>query len=64
MWHSLHAEPTVQHHTRALTDGDALGVDGAQVAVLKQVHHEVLSGLTQQQQQQRGRRRAMRWCAR
>lgn len=36
----------------ALTDGDALGVYGAQVAVLKQVHHEVLSGLMQQQQQQ------------
>lgn len=37
---------------RALTDGHALGVDGAQVAVLKQVHHEVLRGLTQRQQQQ------------
>ena len=30
---------------QALTDGDALGVDGAQVAVLEQVHHEVLHGL-------------------
>jgi hypothetical protein len=29
-----------------LTDGHALGVDGAQVGVLKQVHHEVLRGLT------------------
>jgi len=28
-----------------LTDGDALRMDGAQVAVLKQVHHEILRSL-------------------
>lgn len=30
---------------QGLTYGDPLCVDGAQISVLKQVHHEVLSGL-------------------
>lgn len=40
--------PPAQRGTRKgtrRTDGDALGVDGAQVAVLQQVHHEVLCAL-------------------
>ena len=30
---------------QALTDGDALGVNGTQIAVLKQVNNEVFCGL-------------------
>jgi hypothetical protein len=39
----------VQARRRALTDGDALRMDRAKVAVLKQVDCKILSGLQAQQ---------------
>ena len=51
-----------------LTDGNPLGMDGAQVGVLKQVHHEVLRGLHAAAWQQRSagqpaRAAAVSWAA-
>lgn len=36
---------SLSHRLLELTDGDTFSVDGTEVAVLKQVHHEVLCGL-------------------
>ena len=43
-------EQWAQHKKNRLTDRHALGVDGAQVAVLKEVHDKVLGRLLQREQ--------------
>lgn len=42
--------PDKRMQSAGLTYGNPLCVDGAQIGVLKQVHHEVLSGLRRSKQ--------------